>query len=81
MSKYGQAVEKQIDNFIAFMEVCLIRRKFTSAETANMREVLYTIVQTAQLEAVSVVADKLKNNLNENNAPLLRKLVTVLKSF
>ena len=81
MSKYDQAVEKQIDNFIAFMEVCLIRRKFTSTETANMRKVLYTIVHTAQLEAVSVVADKLKNNLNEDNAPLFRKLVTVMKSF
>lgn len=56
MYKYGQVTEKQIDNFIAFMEVCLIRRKFTSAEAINMRKVLYTIVHSAQLEALIVVA-------------------------
>ena len=56
-------------------------RKFTSTETANMREVLYTIVHTAQSEVVDAVAGELNNELNEENAPLVRKLATVLKSF
>ena len=51
MKKYGRATEKQIDSLITFMEDHLIHRKFIPAESANMREVLYTIIHTAQLEA------------------------------
>ena len=81
MSKCSQVIEKQIDYFIAFMENCLIHRKFTSTETANMREGFYTIVHTAQTEVVVAVAGELNNELNEENAALVSKLASVLKNF
>lgn len=81
MSKHGPAVEKQIDNLIAFMEDHMLRRKFTPDESANMREVLYTFVHIAQLEVVGVIGNELKKNLNEENAPAVCKLGELLKSM
>ena len=81
MSKHGPAVEKQIDNLIAFMEDHMLHRKFTPAESANMREVLYTFVHIAQLEVVGVIGNELKKNLNEENAPAVCKLGELLKSM
>ena len=81
MSKYGPATEKQIDNLITFMEDHLIRRKFTPAESANMRQVLYTFVHIAQLEVVGAIGNELKNNLNEDNAPAAHKIGELLKSM
>ena len=81
MSKHGPAVEKQIDNLIAFMEDHMLRRKFTADESANMREVLYTFVHIAQLEVVGVIGNELKKNLNEENAPAVCKLGELLKSM
>ena len=75
------AVEKQIDNLIAFMEDHMLRRKFTAEESANMREVLYTFVHIAQLEVVGVIGNELKKNLNEENAPVVCKLGELLKSM
>ena len=75
------AVEKQIDNLIAFMEDHMLRRKFTAEESANMREVLYTFVHIAQLEVVGVIGNELKKNLNEENAPAVCKLGELLKSM
>ena len=63
MSKHGPAVEKQIDNLIAFMEDHMLHRKFTPAESANMREVLYTFGQSAENIALGAV---LGGVLNEN---------------
>ena len=89
MRKYGRVTEKQIDNLITFMESTLIRRKFTPAESANMREVIYTIIHTAQLEAgdgfmKSLV--KLRNNSAptvgiELNTPKARKLGAMIESL
>lgn len=97
MKKYGKATEKQIDFLITFMEDHLLHRKFTPVESANMRQVLYTIIYTAQVEAgndymkslvqlrgnctARTVGNELKNNLNEDNAPLLSKFETILKSL
>lgn len=81
MSKHGPAVEKQIDNLIAFMEDHMLRRKFTADESVNMREVLYTFVHIAQLEVVGVIGNELKKNLNEENAPAVCKLGELLKSM
>ena len=81
MSKHGPAVEKQIDNLIAFMEDHMLRRKFTADESANMREVLYTFVHIVQLEVVGVIGNELKKNLNEENAPAVCKLGELLKSM
>lgn len=83
MNKYSPVTEKQIDNFIAFMEAHLIHRKFTRAEAANMRQVLYTIVYTAQLERNGKLLAELKNNFNENNTPAskLGESLKKLKSF
>ena len=63
MSKHGPAVEKQIDNLIAFMEDHMLRRKFTADESANMREVLYTFVHIVQLEVVGVIGNELKKKI------------------
>jgi hypothetical protein len=81
MSKYGPATEKQIDLLITFMESHLIHRNFTPAESANMRQVLYTIIHTAQMEVVGAVGNESKKNLNENNAEEARKLRETLKSM
>lgn len=51
MKKYGIGTETQIDSFIAFMENHLLHRKFTPAESANMRQTLYAIIRIAQAEA------------------------------
>lgn len=61
MSKYGPAIEEQIDSLITFIETHLIHRKFTLSESVNMRQVLYAIVHTAQLEAVGAIRPDLKN--------------------
>jgi hypothetical protein len=81
MSKYGPAIEKQIDNLITFMESRLIGRKFTPTESANIREVIYTVVHTAQLEAVGAIRPDLKNTLNEDPTVRNRKLEETLESM
>lgn len=81
MSKYGPATEKQIDYLITFMEDHLIHRKFTRAEAANMRQVLYTIVYTAQLERNGKLLAELKNNFDEANTPPASKLGESLKKL
>ena len=81
MSKHGPAVEKQIDNLIAFMEDHMLHRKFTPAESANMREVLYTFVHIAQLEVVGQIGNEVKKNFNEENAPEACKLGELLKGM
>lgn len=81
MNKYGPVTEKQLDNFIAFMEAHLIHRKFTPAESTNMRQVLDTFVHIVQLDAVGTIGNELKKNLNEENAPAANKLGEVLKSL
>ena len=68
MNKHGPVTEKQIDNFITFMEANLLHREFTRAEAANMRQVLYTIVYTAQLERNWKMLAQLKVNLDKNNS-------------
>lgn len=78
MNKYGPVTEKQLDNFIAFMEAHLIHRKFTRAEAANMRQVLYTIIYTAQLERGGKLLAELKEELNEGNTPPSSKLLKSL---
>lgn len=78
MNKYGPVTEKQLDNFIAFMEAHLIHRQFTRAEAANMREVLYTIIYTAQLERGGKLLTELKKELNEANTPPSSKLLKSL---
>ena len=80
MSKYGPVIEKQLDFFITFMEAHLIHRKFTPTESANMRQVLYTIVHTAQLEVVGVVGNNLKNIFNKPSVPV-QKFEALLKSL
>lgn len=81
MSKYGPAIEKQIDSLITFMETHLIHRKFTPTESDNMRQVLYTIVHTAQLEAVGAIRPDLKNHLNEDPTVRNRKIEKILESM
>lgn len=81
MSKYGPAIEKQIDSLITFMETHLIHRNFTPTESANMRQVLYTIVHTAQLEAVGAIRPDLKNTLNEDPEVRNRKVTKILESM
>jgi hypothetical protein len=81
MSKYGPAVEKQLDNLITFMEDYLLRRKFTPAESTNMRQVLDAFVHIVQMDAVGTIGNELKKNLNEENAPAANKLGEVLKSL
>lgn len=81
MSKHGPAVEKQIDNLIAFMEDHMLHRKFTPDESANMREVLYTFVHIAQLEVIGQIGNEVKKNLNEENAPTACKLGELLKGM
>lgn len=81
MSKYGPAVEKQIDNLITFMEDYLLRRKFTPAESTNMRQVLDTFVHIVQLDVVGTIGNEVKKNLNEDNAPAANKLGEVLRSL
>ena len=81
LSKYGPAIEKQIDFLITFMEAHLIHRNFTPTESANMRQVLYTIVHTAQLEAVGAIRPDLKNTLNEDPTVRNRKLEETLESM
>ena len=81
MNKYGPVTEKQLDNFITFMEAHLIHRQFTRAEAANMRQVLYTIIYTAQLERGGKMLAELKNKVDANNAQPASKLGDVLKSL
>jgi hypothetical protein len=81
MNMYGPVTEKQIDNFIAFMEAHLIHRKFTRAEAANLRQVLYTIIYTAQLERGGKLLAELKSGVDANNAPTTSKLGDLLKSL
>lgn len=81
MNKYGPVTEKQLDNFINFMEAHLIHRKFTRAEAANMREVLYTIIYTAQLERGGKLLAELKSRVDANNAQPASKLGELLKSL
>lgn len=81
MNKYGPAIEKQIDSLITFMETHLIHRNFTPTESANMRQVLYTIVHTAQLEAVGAIRPDLKNTLNEDPEVRNRKVTKILESM
>lgn len=81
MNKYGPVTEKQLDNFIAFMEAHLISRQFTRAEAANMRQVLYTIIYTAQLERGGKLLAELKSRVDANNAPPAYKLGELLKSL
>jgi hypothetical protein len=69
MNKYGPVTEKQIDNLITFMEAHLIHRKFTNAEATNMRQVLYTIIYTAQLERNGKLLAELKSQIAEDNSP------------
>lgn len=81
MSKYGPVTEKQINRLIAFMEDHLIHRKFTHDESANMREVLYTLCHTAQLERNFKLLVQLKKNLDEDNASPASKLAASLKKL
>jgi hypothetical protein len=84
MSKYGPATEKQIDYLITFMEDHLLRRKFTRAEAANMRQVLYTNIYTAQLERGGKLLAALKSRVDANNATPVSKLgesLMKLKAF
>ena len=83
MNRYGPVTEKQLDNFIAFMESHLIRREFTRAEAVNMRQILYTIISTAQFEQGGKLLAELKNNLDENITPAskLGESLKKLKSF
>lgn len=81
MSKYGPVIEKQLDYFITFMETHLIHRNFTPTESANMRQVLYTLVHTAQLEAVGAIRPDLKNTLNEDHTVRNRKVTKILESM
>lgn len=81
MRKYGPAVEKQIEDLITFMEDYLLRRKFTPAEAANMRQVLDTFVHIVQLDAVGTIGNELKKNLNEETVPAANKLGELLKSL
>ena len=81
MSKYRIALADQIDNLLAFAEVYLIRRKLTAEEAANMREIINTIAHTAQADVIEVIAEELKNNLNEDTAPMVSKLGAILEGF
>ena len=96
MKKYGKATEKQIDSLISFMEDHLLHRKFTPAESANMRQVLYTIIHTAQIEAgnsfmktlvqvrdnsTRTVGNELKKNYSQTNTPNVRKLGAMIESL
>ena len=96
MKKYGKATEKQIDSLITFMEDHLLHRKFTPAESANMRQVLYTIIHTAQVEAgnsfmktlvqvrdnsTHTVGNELKKNLPEGSAQKASKLGAMIESL
>lgn len=81
MNKYGPVTEKQIDILINFMENNLLRRKFTPAEAANMRQVLYTFVHIVQLEVVGAIGNELENNFNKDNVQLDPKFVEILKSL